>query len=731
MDSPPDLEALYEQAQTALAAKDFRRASDLLKRILLADEDYKDASRLLAQVVAHQRRRWYSDRRLWGALGALALVGIALLLRDRLSGLFVGKPTAVPPSTQVALVPSETPSTSTGRPTTPPSPTDTPVPLIWRRLSTGEFLPRDAISAIVVDPQDPDVVYVGTVNAGVYKSIDGGQSWQPAHSGMDRASVQTLVIDPTNPAVLYAGTLVNGVYKTEDRAQTWRAVNRGIELPGWNWTGVLAMDKSNSQHLYYAHGLGIFETEDGGESWQNPSPRSCPSRPVDLVLHPADSQTVYVQAIGDSSASCQGGVYVSRNGGQTWALSQATNASGNAAPLAIDGANGTRLYAASDNELYGSDDGGATWSLVLNHTCSAITFAPNSDQVTYCGFDQALEETRDGGTTWRRLRDGGLTAVAISPHDPQSLWVGGEGLVLSGDSGESWTERGGGLGAGHGELGIDPADSAILYLQTTSGWLYRSSDEGRNWMVIEDQGSGLSFGAPTNALYRAAGERILVSQDNGNTWDSLQAPTNLMFVGTNPRRPETLYAMGQQCGAQGSIYTSTDSGRTWSENVVNVPCDRTRAFVGSGEGQRVYLVGDVELTRSDDGGETWQQCGSGGYHARYGSRLTLDPGDDDHLYLATRFTGVMVSEDGCRSWQPSNDGLGSLFVNAIAIDPANPDTLYAGTDGGAYVSFDGGASWAEINDGLLGATVVYSIVVDPQSNVYAATPYGVFKLETE
>jgi hypothetical protein len=73
--------------------------------------------------------------------------------------------------------------------------------------------------------------------------------------------------------------------------------------------------------------------------------------------------------------------------------------------------------------------------------------------------------------------------------------------------------------------------------------------------------------------------------------------------------------------------------------------------------------------------------------------------------------------------------MGSLFVNSVAIDPGNPDTIYAGTDGGAYVSFDGGVTWGEINEGLLGATVVYSIVVDPESNVYAATPYGVFRLE--
>ena len=93
--------------------------------------------------------------------------------------------------------------------------------------------------------------------------------------------------------------------------------------------------------------------------------------------------------------------------------------------------------------------------------------------------------------------------------------------------------------------------------------------------------------------------------------------------------------------------------------------------------------------------------------------------------------GIWTSTDGCKNWSANNTGIGSLFVNSVAFDSKNSDIVYAGTDGGAYVSYDGGQSWGEINDGLLGATVVYSIMVDPQSNVYAATPYGIFKLESK
>ena len=91
----------------------------------------------------------------------------------------------------------------------------------------------------------------------------------------------------------------------------------------------------------------------------------------------------------------------------------------------------------------------------------------------------------------------------------------------------------------------------------------------------------------------------------------------------------------------------------------------------------------------------------------------------------------MISRDGCATWEAINNGLGSLFANVVAIDPNQPTTVYAGTDGGVYVSYDAGQSWSQINDGFLGATVIYSIIVDENSNVYATTPYGIFKLENK
>jgi len=101
--------------------------------------------------------------------------------------------------------------------------------------------------------------------------------------------------------------------------------------------------------------------------------------------------------------------------------------------------------------------------------------------------------------------------------------------------------------------------------------------------------------------------------------------------------------------------------------------------------------------------------------------------DGNHVFVVEN--GVIYeSHDSCDTTEAFSTAPG-VSVNSVAFDPNKPDVVYAGTDGGAYVSFDGGQTWGQVNEGLLGATVVYSIAVDKDSNVYAATPYGIFKLE--
>ena len=177
--------------------------------------------------------------------------------------------------------------------------------------------------------------------------------------------------------------------------------------------------------------------------------------------------------------------------------------------------------------------------------------------------------------------------------------------------------------------------------------------------------------------------------------------------------------------------TSADGGETWQQLTDQTVegMSQVSLFSNPVGSELLYLVPHYGAYRSEDGGQTWGFCDfSIEWTSLTDSRWVIDPRDDEHVYAARLGRGLATSTDGCRQWSWVS-AFPRVNVNSLAIDPVRPDTLYAGSNSGAYVSFDGGASWGEINDGLLGATVVYSVVVDPDGNVYAATPYGVFQLE--
>ena len=112
------------------------------------------------------------------------------------------------------------------------------------------------------------------------------------------------------------------------------------------------------------------------------------------------------------------------------------------------------------------------------------------------------------------------------------------------------------------------------------------------------------------------------------------------------------------------------------------------------------------------------------------SALAIDSQDNQHVFLTSLGGGLYESEDRCQTWTPTNNGLTNLNINSVVIDPNNHETIYVGTDNGAFISYDGGQTWGEISEGLIGPRIVFSIVVDPQdsNNVYAVTPYGIFRL---
>ncbi|MFZ5819815.1 MAG: hypothetical protein ACOYYJ_07930 [Chloroflexota bacterium] len=754
-----DLEKLYREAQTALKAKDFAHASDLLREILKINVDYKDAAQLLARVIQLSRRRWYNDPRTWGALGAILLVGLGIYLFPILRDLY-RQPAPAP-----VILPSSTPAQAVDLPATVTLlPMPTSIPLTWKRVSIGQEFERDTVTAFATDKKDPDVIYAGMKNAGVYKTIDGGLSWRPAHYGLSNTQVESLVIDSKNTRILYAGTM-GGVFKTEDGGENWRKIGNGTHL---------LIDWQDSSHIYARDENGIYETTDQGNHWLTSYNlnRDCPKTVSSWAIHPADGKSLFIGEGGE----CEVGIYQSNDSGHSWRLIEIDGIFG-VGPIIVglDEQGNHFIHAqvfSNPGGLYTSHDDGASGNILSegNFGCDILASDPSNPSTTYCA-SRRLYVSPQKGAAWQEIPGTYsiiYTAIHIDhPNGANRIIAGGIDVsttsdpsvgIFTSDDGSSWTQQDNGLGLTRTEIKIDPMDSARIYLATYFGefehrtgsfakcLLYRSQDKAKSWSLIKWRGGdwcGPTFDA-THVLYLIENNSLQKSFDAGETWlwdleGKLLSSGRLIdenagyrlpdwdigatyqSVSANPYIDGLIYAVGDE------IYYSPDLGVSWQKSAGNEGSWDARLFY-TDQSKTIYSIGRYHQTYSTDNGVTWQACGQDVTASRSDTRLALDL-QGSRLYLATPGQGVLVSADTCGSWQPSNNGLTNLFVNTLALDPNNPDIVYAGTDGGAYISYDAGATWGQVNDGLLGATVVYSIAVDKDSNVYAATPYGIFTLD--
>jgi photosystem II stability/assembly factor-like uncharacterized protein len=433
--------------------------------------------------------------------------------------------------------------------------------------------------------------------------------------------------------------------------------------------------------------------------------------------------------------------------------------------LQIDNLTGNTLYVATDEyppKFYSSTNGGETWQQHSVDSCPVMTIHPTDGKTVYCMSYGSLRKTTDGGKSWGDIMTYGgwdnIVTLSFSPQNPDVLYLGRKGLFTS-TNGGAWAEISNGLGNNPVSMILDTTQNANLYALDSNcvfqkpgpfpNFFHVSSDGGKTWKRIvnmgKDMGMGMgrllcspAFDADGVTHYGIVGREIACRSKNGwgNPQQISHAGWRVFSIAANPHQAGTLLAAFYgNYPPEGSIALSTDGGMTW-ESISPVNWrewqDSPAQFIFDHDsGQVIYAVPkEGDIYRSEDGGKTWGTCGQAPIQSYgYDASLAINLRDSSRVYLATRGKGVLISSDGCQTWQPS--GLGDLYVNTISVDPNDRDIIYAGTDGGAYISTDSGATWGQVNDGLLGAVVVYSIAVDNESNVYAATPYGIFKLESK
>jgi photosystem II stability/assembly factor-like uncharacterized protein len=295
------------------------------------------------------------------------------------------------------------------------------------------------VRAVAIDPATPTTLYAGLVedefhpNWGVFKSSDGGGTWNAINTGLPSDfGVFALAINPVTPTTLYAamdgyysGGYGGGVFMSVDGGSNWNAVNNG--LPTSVGFHALAIDHTTPSTLYAgAAGGGVFVSTDGGNTWGNNALTS--SSVYALAINPLTTSVLY--------AGTDGGVFQSIDGGVTW------NAVNNGLPtgvgiysLAIDPANPSTLYAGTDVAgVFTSLDGGATWNGINNGVPTgfeihAVAVSPVNSSMLYAGlFGGGFFTSTDGGNSWTEfdtgIDDSYFHAIVFDPLTPTTVYTG-------------------------------------------------------------------------------------------------------------------------------------------------------------------------------------------------------------------------------------------------------------------------------------------------------------------
>lgn len=323
-----------------------------------------------------------------------------------------------------------------------------------------------ALSAIQINPKSPNIVYASSLlsdadKRSVVKSVDGGQTWKVADTGLTEPAsptdsedlrVDALALDPRSPNVLYAGTGL-GVFKTTDGAKTWKLASSGIDVGGGLGHRMLegfiydiAIDPLHTSTIWAA-GHGVWKSTNGGATWKHVLRRYAA---ISVGVDPHRPETAYASLIGGPRAA--GGIpglVKTVDGGRSWRATGPSGLRDNyfGHPIVVDGRSPGVIYAGGSAGLFASRSKGRTWSKLFSPESSvgrvdAIALDPVRASVLYVGgWASGVVRSRDGGQTWSKLRldTRDVWIIEIAPTRPQTVYVGGgDGLWKTTDGGATW-----------------------------------------------------------------------------------------------------------------------------------------------------------------------------------------------------------------------------------------------------------------------------------------------------
>src|SRR5574337_1800306 len=606
----------------------------------------------------------------------------------------------------------------------------------WQPIFDSQ--PVGSIGALALAPSDPKTIYVGSGETdmrsdiahgnGMYKSVDGGAHW--SHIGLDDTrQIGQVLVDPRDPNVVFVAALGHAYGPNTERGAHWSKV-----LFKDDDTGAidLAFKPGDPDTIYAAlwqtrrppwsvyppsngPGSGLYVSHDGGSHWIRVQGNGFPAHPGRIGIAVAPSRPGRVYALVDAAGG-EGGLYRSDDGGTHW-----NHVTGDKriwqrgwyfCRLTVDPTNADRVYVMNTVVLR-SDDGGKQFIALKGDPTGddfhQLWIDPTNSDRQILGVDQGTLITLNGGKTWSSwLNQPTAQIYHVSTDNRFPYWVygaqqdsGAVSLPSRGYSGDGITmEQFHEVTAG-GESGMiapDPDDHDIVYGDKVDKLDVRTNqtrhiDPTLAYPAAHYRGAWtlpLTFSRRGTKTLYFANQRLFRTTDGGDHWAPISPDLTREDAGTPANLDPVTAADDNHVGKRrGVIYSIAPS-----------PLNAQALWVGTDDGL---------VWRTDDGGAHWRQVTPQALTPWSKiAGIELSPFDANVAYLAVdrhRLDDdtpyIYRTRDGGRSWQRIDRGIPrDSFVNVVRADPQHQGLLYAGTERGMYVSFDDGAQWQSLQQNL-------------------------------
>ena len=525
----------------------------------------------------------------------------------------------------------------------------------WQYISFSDLSSRYSAEFVAQN----NLFFAAVSSVGVYKSTDDGQTWNLNNNGL--TALNFTHITSTTDGRLFVGTQNGIIFESSNGGDSW--VQLSSAVPGANWIYSLA---ANSSGIYAGTFVGLFRSTDNGASWI-----------------PPNSGTSVLYAIH-------------------------TNSSG-------------VIFAGEAGQIIRSTDNGVSWQTVYtpNHDIMAITVDNNN--WIYAGINGlGVARSTDGGDHWSSLGLSGLYVGAVAVNSEGFIYAGwsATGVFRTTDGGTDWSQlMSGYIDTNNGMYVVQmgaTTNGNVFARCNQGGALYRSTDNGLHWTILNDATSFVV--TPNNTILVSYDGSFSLSSDGGDTWSPLKRfsdVADILFAdGSALVFVQSLFQ--SRTLEPGDAFRSTDNGFSWNSVGFNGLKLTTISVDNAGH---AYAATTQNVYHSADNGATWSLAStspSGSVQFFYSSQKS-------HNAFAAGSDGVFRSTNFGIDWLPHSSGLPHAAIQCFVVD--SNQSFYAGTDSGLFRSTNEGDAW--IPTGVTHS--VNSVDFNDSAYVYASTTGGIFR----